>query len=148
MAWVFLSSGDGKVDTPGGEATTDTAAAPPLQLHRCVLKRDYGNARLDIELHVRNDTAEKLVMQAPKVKLLGDKGREIPSFFLPFDPVPEVSPHSALDVQLRYWLEESDLKGPLHLEVDGKRLDIKGGAPFDLKSLENGEERVIQPGSW
>jgi hypothetical protein len=148
VAWVFLSGNGGEADPLGGDSTANTESASPLQLHRCVLKRDYGNARLDIELRVRNDRAEKLVMQAPKVKLLGEKGREIPSYFLPFDPVPEVAAHSALDVQLRYWLEASDLKESLNLEVDGRRLPIKGSNAFDLNSIKNEEERVMQPGAW
>jgi hypothetical protein len=148
LAWVFLSRGSHEADFSAGTATSGSDASAPLQLHRCVLKRDYGNARLDIDLHVRNDTAEKLVLQAPHVKLLAANNREVPSFFLPFDPVPEVAANSALDVQLRYWLEASDLGGPLELEVAGKRLAIKGAGSFDLKSMGNGEEKVIQPGAW
>jgi hypothetical protein len=123
-------------------------AKAPLQLLRCVLKRDYGNARLDIDLRVRNNGTEKLLMRAPKVKLLAAKDREIPSYFLPFDPVPEVPPDSAQDVQLRYWLETADLQGPLTLEVDGKTLAIKSAGAFDLNSMKNSDEKVIPPGAW
>jgi hypothetical protein len=148
LAWVFLSRGSKEADIFADTATSGADASAPLQLHRCVLKRDYGNARLDIDLHVRNDSSEKLVMQAPAVKLLAGNNREVPSFFLPFDPVPEVPAKSAVDVQLRYWLEASDLNGPLELEVAGKRLPIKGAASFDLKNMGNGEEKVIQAGTW
>src|SRR5205085_1836608 len=109
--------------------------------HRCILKRDYGNARLDIELRVRNDGPEKLLMRSPKVKLLTPKGGEIPSYFLPFDPVPEVAPNATEDVQLRYWLEAADLHGALTLEVDGKTLAIKSDAAFDLNSIKNNDEK-------
>jgi hypothetical protein len=112
-----------------------------------VLKRDYGNARLDIDLRVRNDSAEKLVMTTPKVKLVAAGGREVPEFFL-IEPRPEIEPQSTEDVQLRYWLEEGDLKAALTLEVDGKTLAIKGGEPFELSSIKNGEEKVLQPGAW
>ena len=149
LAWVFLSGGsdeEEKVDGGGTVSTTDTKA--PLQLHRCVLKRDHGNARLDIELRVRNDSADKLLMTEPKVTLLTAKGRKVPGYYLPFEPPPEVEPRTTQDLQLRYWLEASDLQGTLTLEVDGKSLAIKGGNAFDLNALKNEEEKVIQPGAW
>ena len=148
LVWVFLSGRASKDEALDSGGTTGVDSREPLQLHRCVLKRDYGNARLDIEVHVRNDAAERLVMQTPRVKLLGENGREIPSYFLPFDPVPEVAAKSELDVQLRYWLEAADLNGGLSLKVDAKQLTIKGPTAFDLKSMENGEEKVFQPGAW
>jgi hypothetical protein len=150
LAWVFLSDGDGDGEGPPsmGGAVPAADAQARLQLHRCVLKRDYGNARLDIDLRVRNEGAEALALQTPKVKLLAGGEREVPSYFLPFDPVPEVPANSAQDVQLRYWLEAEDLKGALTLEVDGKTLPIKGASAFDLDSMKNEEEKVIQPGTW
>jgi hypothetical protein len=147
LAWVFTSGGDEDDASDDGVAAVEQDGAP-LKLHRCVLKRDYGNARLDIELRARNDGAETLVLQTPKVKLLTGKGREVPSFFLPFDPVPEVAAKSSLDVQLRYWLEKADLQDALTLEVDGKQLPVKGGKPFDLEAMKNGEEQIVQPGGW
>lgn len=147
LAWVF-TSGNGE-DDPGDDGTAQVEdSGAPLRLHRCVLKRDYANARLDIELRVRNDSPDTLAMQAPKVKLLTGKGREVPSFFLPFDAVPEVAPKSTQDVQLRYWLETADLQGALSLEVDGKTLEVKGDKAFDLTAVKNGEEKVIGQGEW
>lgn len=148
LGWVFLSSGGREEDVTAGGAVPLEDAKAPLQLHRCVLKRDYGNARLDIDLRARNDGSEKLLMRSPKVKLLTAKGREIPSYFLPFDPVPEVPADSAQDVQLRYWLEAADLQGALTLEVDGKTLAIKSAASFDLNSMKNSDEKVIPAGAW
>jgi hypothetical protein len=148
LGWVFLSGGSREEDVVSGAAVPLEDAKVPLQLHRCVLKRDYGNARLDIDLRVRNDGTEKLLMRSPKVKLLAAKGREIPSYFLPFDPVPEVPPDSAQDVQLRYWLEAADLQGALTLEIDGKTLAIKSAGAFDLSSVKNNEEKAILPGEW
>jgi hypothetical protein len=147
LAWVFMSGSADEDPGDAGTASTGTTESP-LKLHRCVLERDYGNARLDIELRVRNDGSDKLVMRAPKVRLLTDKGREVPSYFLPFDPVPEVPPKSASDVQLRYWLEAPDLQGALILEVDGKSLPVKGAKAFDLKAMKNDEEKVIPAGGW
>lgn len=147
LAWVF-TSGNGEDDSGDDGAARVEEGGAPLRLHRCVLKRDYANARLDIELRVRNDSPGPLPMQAPKVKLLTGKGREVPSFFLPFDAVPEVAAKSTQDVQLRYWLETADLQGALTLEVDGKPLPVKGEKAFDLAVVKNGEEKVIRQGEW
>jgi hypothetical protein len=148
VVWVFLSRDNGGEEQTAGGTTAVEDTQAPLRLHRCTLKRDYGNARLDIDLRVRNDSAEKLVMQAPKVRLLTGKGRDVPSFFLPFDPVPEVPPKSSQDVQLRYWLEAADLQDALTLEVDGKRLEVKSEKAFDVNAMANGEEKVIEAGKW
>jgi hypothetical protein len=148
LAWVFMSGHREEEDLSAAGTTATADSQAPLRLHRCVLKRDHGNARLDIELRVRNDGAETLVMHPPKVKLVAAGGRVVPEFFLPFEPRPEVAPGASQDVQLRYWLEWSDLKGALTLEVDGKTLAIKGKEPFDLNSMENDVEKVLQPGSW
>lgn len=119
-----------------------------LSLRRLVAKRDYGNVRLDIDLKVRNPKPEKLVMSPPKVRLLAGEGREVPGFFLPFEPLPEVSPNSTQEVQLRYWLEEKDLKGTLELQVDGQKLLIKDSASVEIESLKNGEETAIRSVKW
>jgi hypothetical protein len=149
IVWVFSSGGDDD-DVGMGESAiaTGTDAGQPLKIHRCVLERDYGNARLDIELRIRNDSAEKLVMQSPRVRLLTGKGREVASFFLPFDPVPEVAAGSSQDVQLRYWLEAADVQESLSLEVDGKTVPVKSAQPFDLNALKNAEKKVIEAGGW
>ena len=127
----------------GGSGTSASSDDAPLKLHRCVIERDYGNARLDIDLRLRNDTAETLVLQPPKARLLAAKGREIPAFFLPFEKLPEVPPKTTQDVQLRYWLEAADLQGALKLEVEGGTIDVKSAKAFDLEHAEEcGEENL------
>ena len=120
----------------------------PLLLHRSVITRDYGNARLDIDVRVRNDGAEKLVLQTPKARVLNGKGREIPSFFLPFDAPPEVPPQSTQDVQLRYWLDAADFQGAITLEVDGKSVALKNTKPFDLNTIKNAEKKTVTGIEW
>ena len=150
LAWVFTSrhSPDEEMTDAGPGTVTAEKSTGPLKLHRSVIERDYGNARLDIELQIRNDNDEKLKCLPPKVRLLTVKGREIPSFFLPFDKQPEVPGKTTQDVQLRYWTEEADLAGGLILEVEGNKLDIKSAKPFDLKALKTGEKRTFKPGEW
>lgn len=135
------------------ENSSSASAAPsenrsPLKIHRCILERDYGNARLDIELRVQNGTAEKWTLESPKVKLLNAVSREIPSFFLPLEPLPEVPAQSTLDVQLRYWVEAADLKGALKLEVNGNTVEVKGATAFDLMTMKNAEKKTFNAGQW
>ncbi|MCE9517961.1 MAG: hypothetical protein K8R87_00060 [Verrucomicrobia bacterium] len=120
----------------------------PLMLHRCSIERDQENARLEIELRVQNVGADKLVLQTPKVKLLAANDREIPGFFLPFEPLPEVPAKATQDVQLRYWLEAADLKGVLNLDVEGHRIEVKGAKKLALNSLTNAEKKIFKPGEW
>jgi len=149
MVYVFTSNpggGDGPLTGTGtgGPAPKDKE----LVLHKSTLERDYGNVRLDIDLKVRNDSSDKLVMQSPAVRLLASSGKEVPSFFLPFDALPEIPAKSSQDVQLRYWLSTDDLKGPLTLEVKGKTLEVKSAQPVDIATLKNGEKKVIKGTVW
>ncbi|MFZ4763758.1 MAG: hypothetical protein ACOYMN_02295 [Roseimicrobium sp.] len=149
LTWVFLSQESDESDVTGDLSAAVTLDRQlPLKLHRCVLLRDYANARLDIDLRVLNDEDKKLVLQAPTVRLLTAQGREVPSFFLPFDPVPEVPPKSRQDVQLRYWLEKTDLEGALTLEVAGKAMPVKSAKPFALETVPNGVTKAFAAGSW
>lgn len=143
---IFVFASRQREDDPAG--ATPTPDGSPLKLYRCVIERNHGNARLDIELRVQNAGAEKLVLQSPRVKLLAVNGHEIPGFFLPFEQQPEVAANSTQDVQLRYWLEAADLQGALKLEVDGGRIDVKTAKAFDLNSLKNAEKKTLNHGEW
>lgn len=154
LVWVF-SSGSGDIDGEDGESENPmatsgslTPASGPIQIYRSVVERDYGNARLDLEVRVRHEGSEKLVLQSPKVRLLTGSGREVPSFFLPFDAQPEVAPKSTQDVQLRYWLEKKDLAEALTLEVNGVSVPVKSATPLDLETLKSGEKKVFRAGEW
>ncbi len=130
-------------------AATGTAAKDaPLQIHRCILTRDFGNAQLDIEAHVRNDSAETLTLQPPDARLLTAKGREVPGFFLPFQQQPQVPAKSAEDMQLRYWLDSADLNDALKLDVKGQTVEVKSAKTFDLNSMKNSDKKTFNPGEW
>lgn len=150
LVFVFSSrSPDGELVGSGGAAGPEAAGGEEtLRVHRCVLERDYGNARLDIDLRVRNAAAEKVVLQSPRARLVTGKGREVPSFFLPFEAMPEVPGGATRDVQLRFWLEAADLGEALRLEVDGRSVEVKGGKAFDLQAMKTGEKRILAPGEW
>jgi hypothetical protein len=156
LAWVFTSGpAEDEEDARGSDTRarkTGTVVkgdpGKPLQVHRSVLERDYGNARLDIEARIQNAGNEKLVLQPPHVRLLTGSGREIPGYFLPFEPQPEIAPGTTQDVQLRYWLEKKDLQEALTLEVNGIQAKVKGGGAFDLETLKNKEPKTFQPDAW
>jgi hypothetical protein len=87
-------------------------------------------------------------MQPPDVRLVSGSGREVPPFFLPFEPQPEIPPGATQDVQLRYWLEASDLSNTLTLEVAGRSIVVKSASPFDVESLKNGEKQTFTSAEW
>jgi hypothetical protein len=115
-----------------------------------VLERDYGNARLDVTVRIRNEGIHPLPLNPPRTRLLAgvEGGREVPPFFLPTERPPEVAAKSEAEVTLRYWLEAADLKGPLVLEVEGERVAVKEARAFDLEDLENGKPRVLKGEAW
>jgi hypothetical protein len=154
LAWVFTSGpageegADGKVTPRKTGTVVKGDSGKPLQVHRSVLERDYGNARLDIEARIQNAGNEKLILQPPHVRLLTGSGRELPGFFLPFEPQPQIAPGTTQDVQLRYWLEKKDLQEALTLEVNGIQAKVKGAGAFDLEALKNKEPKTFQPDGW
>ena len=127
----------------GGAGASETD-----QLHRITIERDFGNARLDLEVRVVNRGTSKLVLQPPLVRLLTGDGREAPPFFLPFNPPAEVPAGSAQTVRLRYWLERADLNGALRLAIADESLEVKSAAPFDLDTLENKKPVVLGGAAW
>jgi hypothetical protein len=148
---VFVFASRHRDEDPAGagdSAGSSASEEAPLKLHRCVLKRDSGAARLDLELRVRNSAAEKLVLQAPVARLLSATGREIAGFYLPFEPQPEVAAGSTQDVLVRYWLEAADLQGALRFELNGRSIEVKGARPFDLNSMNDLEEKTFNAGEW
>ena len=150
--WV-LSNSRSADDEQGADSAATGGAAHDEEpgankLHRCTVERDYGNARLDVELRFANRGTKKLVMQPPQVKLITDAGREVPPFFLPFDPAPEIPAGTRQDVRLRYWLEKADLQGGLKLVIGDERIEVKSPAAFDLEKLKNKEPRVFPDSNW
>lgn len=145
--WVLTSSPSGDDGNPepieGSENTSATTAAPAITIHRCTLERDYGNARLDIELRYRNANPRTLILQPPDVRLLTGDGKEVPTFVLPVEKPPQVAAQTAQDIRLRFWLEKTHLQGPLTLDIRGQTAEVKAAAPFDLESIEN-----HKPKSW
>lgn len=133
---------------PAAPPPSETASDAPLQVRTATIVRDYGNARLDVDVRIVNHHAKKLQLHSPVVKLMAGKDHEVPEFILPVEPVPEVPPKATADVRLRYWLERSDLVGSLALVFDGESVTLKSDRPFDLTQLENAKPRVMKAEEW
>ena len=146
--FAFHSKHGADDQTTGDSTGNVTSSDAPLVFYRCILKRDYGSALLDLELKVRNDDEQKLVMQSPAVKLVAGKSREVPGFYLAFEPPPEIPAKTTQDVKVRYWLTAEDLRGTLTFEVKGQKLQVKSEKPFDLNSVPNQKERILKTGEW
>ncbi len=141
--WVMKDRPAAEGDSEAIEASETEASAEALVIHRCTLERDYGNARLDLELRYRNASPRPLVLQPPDVRLLTSSGTEVPPYILPTEPPPQVPARTAQSVRLRFWLEEKHLQSGLALDIRGSRAEVKAGAPLNLKDLPN-----QQPKSW
>lgn len=141
IIWVFQtdSGEDGNPEPIAADAPAETG----LKILRCTLERDYGNARLDIEMRYRNTSPRPLILLPPDVKLLTAEGKEIAPFILPVEKPAQVAAQTAQDIRLRYWLDKTHLKGPLTLEIRGEKAEVKGTAALDLETLEN-----HKPKSW
>ncbi len=129
--------------TPANES-----AKAPMLVHRLTLVRDFGNARLDVDVRLTNKHAKKLQLMAPTVKLMAGKDRQVPDFVLPVEPPPTIPAKTTADAHLRFWLEKTDLAGKLTLQFDGESVDLKSDKPFDLGSVKNAEPKVLGVGDW
>ena len=146
--FVFMTSRDSTEREP---VVTNAQPAKPearLEVRGCTLVRDFGNARLDLKVHLTNRRVSKLLLINPAVRLLNAKGAEVPAFVLPVEPPPELPPQTTADVLLRFWLEKEDLQGKLMLEVDGERADVKTDTPYDLEKLKNAEPQRLSVPDW
>ncbi|MGV3663386.1 MAG: hypothetical protein ACO1TE_24660 [Prosthecobacter sp.] len=140
-----------KADAPSPEEDAPTAALnpdAPLQLRRATLERDFGNARLDLEVRYKNASPRPLSLQPPDVRLINAAGKDVPVFILPTERPTSVEANTTSDVRLRFWLEKPDLAGPLTLDIRGQTLEVKNSTPLDLEKLENAKPKVWTGADW
>ncbi|WP_395737505.1 hypothetical protein [Prosthecobacter sp.] len=142
--WAFSTGPNGAETGPVAEMNPDS----PLQLRRCTLERDFGNARLDVEVRYKNASPRPLFMQPPDVRLTSGAGKEVPPFILPVERPSSVEAQTTSDIRLRFWLEKADLSGSLTLEIRGQKLEIKNSTPLDLEKLENAKPKVWTSADW
>ena len=144
MWWSFQDGTSPADDLPIAAMSPDS----PLQLRRCTLERDFGNARLDLEIRYKNSSPRQLYMQPPDVRLINAAGKDVPPFILPVEKPASIEAQTTSDLRLRFWLEKADLAGPLTLEIRGQTLEVKNSAPFDLEKLENKKPKVWTGAVW
>ncbi|HCN79372.1 MAG TPA: hypothetical protein DIT13_19595 [Verrucomicrobiales bacterium] len=140
--WVLAPDGG-----DGGEDEGQSPVSEPvseLQILRCTLERDFGNARLDVEVRHRNSSPRPLILAPPDVRLLTEDGVEIPPFILPAERPPQIAARSTQEARLRYWLEAGHLEGELILDIRGLKAWVKSPVPLDLRDLENRKPRTWQ----
>lgn len=142
--WSFQSNTSPADDAPVAEMNPDA----PLQLRRCTLERDFGNARLDLEVRYKNTSPRPLYLQPPDVRLINAAGKEVPVFILPTERPTSIEAQTTSDVRLRFWLEKTDLAGPLTLDIRGQTLEVKNTTPLDLEKLENAKPKVWTNAVW
>lgn len=142
--WSFQSSPASVDDGPVAEMRADA----PLQLRRGTLERDFGNARLDLEVRYKNTSPRPLFMQPPDVRLINAAGKDVPPFILPIERPTSIEAQTTSDIRLRFWLEKADLAGPLTLDIRGQKLEVKNSTPFDLEKLENKKPKVWTSSAW
>jgi hypothetical protein len=140
--WVLLPKASESDLQPPEVIPPDSPSQAGIIIHRTTLERDFGNARLDVELRYRNANPRTFILQPPDVRLVTGAGKEVPPFILPMEKPPQVPPSTAQDVRLRYWLEKADLQGPLTLDIRGEKAAVKGDTPLDLDSLENAKPKT------
>jgi hypothetical protein len=119
-----------------------------LQLLGASLERDHGNARLDLRVRLVNREPQAVRLIEPFVRLLADKGREVPLFFLPTEPPALITEKSEATLTLRFWLEKADLQSALTLQAGGERTEVKTSAPVDLLALPNMKSVTLTRPIW
>ncbi len=147
-AWVLLGQPKASNEAPPAEPSSSVETTDLIQVRRSTLERDYGNARLDLDLRIQNPTVRPIVLKAPDIQLLTGTDREVPAFFLPADPPPQLSASASQEVKLRFWLEKTDVAGPLRLRFQGHDFPVKTAAPVEWDRLENGKPTTFTALDW
>lgn len=131
----------GKPVVPGRDATR-------FSVEEMTLKRDYGNFLATFRVEYDNREGETFD-PVTGAKLLAEGERAIPGYFVATDIRTPVPAGDQAELTLKYWLEASDLSGPLTLEIQGERLEVKSATPFDGKaSVENQATRSFDSSEW
>jgi len=125
--------------TPSGNA----------ELRNSTLTRDYQNARLVLDLSVRNTTLQPRRLAPPFIRLLDANDAEIPPFFLAFSQPPTLAPGTSETHELAFWLDESHLAGEIWLVVgEEDPLPVKDADPFELDLIDNQASRHFKGPHW
>lgn len=141
--WVLIPAPEEGAEIPPA-FSEEGQKQPALQVLRCTLERDFGNARLDVELRYRNDGPRPLILAPPDARLLSAGDVEVPPFVLPAEKLIEIGARTTQEVRLRYWLDQKHLNGALSLEIRGAKAQVKTAKALPLEKLENRKPKVWQ----
>ncbi len=123
------------------------APPPRFSLQKTTITRDGDHFLAEIKIHCRNEHGQTLKLSPHDTRLLAAGGQEIPAFFLPFQPSPQVPESSEADVILRYWLSQDDINGPISLQIDKDSIPIKIGA-YEPDALPDKQSRSFTGTNW
>lgn len=124
---------------------------PRFEIRGIALERDYGNARLEVEVVYENRRPSALTLQPPEVQLLagsGEQQQEVADFFLAFQARERIAGRETGQAQLRFWLEAHHLQGPLVLRIEDHERTVKTAEPVDLESFDNRRKVQVRGGPW
>lgn len=119
-----------------------------LVVNHLKLSRDYGNARLDLSITLKNTTTKPITFLAPDTQLLRPDKSAVDPFILAFAQPEHLPPGKSDDRTLSYWLEEKDLANSLILKIEDQTVTIKSSAPFDLTTIENQSTTHFTSENW
>jgi hypothetical protein len=158
IAFVISTSGDDpEVDPDAREAppTASQDSDTPFTVDASHLKRDYGNAVLEIHLTYHNNSDTAIELSSPTARLLSGSdpdaprgAEEVSAFFLAFTPPPAIPPGETANAILKFWLEKPHLETALWLRILDDTLPIKTSAPLDLETIPNQETAVFTAPKW
>ena len=157
IAFVIATGGGDDEDPSTTDATTSTASNSdaPFTIDASHLKRDYGNAVLEIHVTYRNDSEAAIKLSSPTARLLAGpdpdaprSAEEVKAFFLVFAPPPEIPARKTASTILKYWIEKPHLESALWLRIQEDTLPVKTSTPLDLENIPNQETVVFTATNW
>ncbi len=157
VALVISTGGNNPADEPDRDGPPESASTPeaPFAIEASHLKRDYGNAILEIRLSYRNDTDAAIELSSPTARLLAGPdpvaprgAEEVSAFFLAFAPPPSIPAGETSTVVLKYWLEKPHLQDALWLRIQDDILPVKSSEPLDFESIPDQESRIFTAPEW
>ncbi len=157
VIFVFSTTRDDEefARQPSSTAEKSERAEPAFSVGKIEVKRDYGNAILEIHVTCKNPTGEELQLVSPAARLFAGSGpekeedaTEVESFFLAFSPPPAIPPGEVSAAVLKFWAEKSHLEQSLWLRILDDAQVIKSAGPFDLESIPNQQSLVVRGTEW
>ncbi|MEM7146251.1 MAG: hypothetical protein AAF591_14025 [Verrucomicrobiota bacterium] len=145
--------------TANDPSTTPQKETQSFTLKKIHLKRDYENAIIELDLVIHNEHGQEYQLIPPYAQLLAappdtpanntppkNQLRPIEPFFLAFAAPPVIpAGQKTAPAQLKYWLEPTDLAGPLWLQIQNQSQLVKSASSFNLNTIKNQQSKSFTP---